>query len=143
MRCPIDGHEMVRRDIDRRPAASCRHCHGLWISGPAIAETQLPVDHVPIESRRAGPMRPDARPCHCPQCNAVMRSERLSGLSIERCVACASVWLDAGEFDAVRMALLPNRPAPPNTRAPLRADWSAFDALTEATIALLPMFFDG
>jgi len=92
---------MVRRDIDRRPAASCRHCHGLWISGPAIAETQLPVDHVPIESRRAGPMRPDARP------------------------------------------RLPNRPAPPNTRAPLRADWSAFDALTEATIALLPMFFDG
>ena len=71
-----------------------------------------------------------------------MRSERHSGLTIERCAACASVWLDAGEFDAVRMALLPSAPALPHTRAQLRADWSAFDALSEATLAVLPAFFD-
>ena len=134
---------MVRRDIDRRPAASCRHCHGLWISGPAIAETQLPADQVPLESRRAGPQRPDARPRLCPPCGAPMRSETHSGLTIERCAACASVWLDAGEFDAVRQALLPRMPAATRKPATLTGDWTAFDVLAEATLHLLPALFDG
>jgi Zn-finger nucleic acid-binding protein len=142
MRCPADGSVMVRRDIDRRPAASCRQCHGLWISGSAIAETQLPAEQVPLESRRGGPQRPHAMPRHCPQCRTPMRSEQHSGLTIERCAACASVWLDAGEFDAVRLALLPQAPVPARPRSLPSADWTAFELLGEGVLHLLPALFD-
>jgi Zn-finger nucleic acid-binding protein len=134
---------MVRRDIDRRSAASCRHCHGLWISGPAIAETQLPAEQVPLESRRAGPQRHDTQPRHCPQCGTQMRGETHSGLTIERCASCASVWLDAGEFDAVRQALLPQTPVPAQKSTRVASDWTAFDVLTEGMIHLLFGLFDG
>lgn len=43
MRCPADGREMIRRDIDRRPAASCRRCHGRWIRGRALPVPTLAV----------------------------------------------------------------------------------------------------
>jgi len=43
MRCPADGREMIRRDIDRRPAASYRRCHGRWIPGRARTEATLAV----------------------------------------------------------------------------------------------------
>jgi Zn-finger nucleic acid-binding protein len=134
---------MVRRDIDRRPAASCPRCHGLWISGPALAETRLPVEQVPHESRRPGPPPPDAGPRRCPQCDALMRSETHAGLTIERCAACASVWLDAGEFDAVRRVLQPTSQAPTGPRLPTLAEWTAFDAFTEAALWVLPSLLDG
>jgi pimeloyl-ACP methyl ester carboxylesterase len=38
-----DGREMIRRDIDRRPAASYRRCHGRWIPGRALTEATLAV----------------------------------------------------------------------------------------------------
>ena len=52
-------------------------------------------------------------------------------------------WLDAGEFDAVRLALLPDTPAAAGQSLNGGAGWTAFDALTEATLAQLPMFLDG
>ena len=134
---------MLRRDIDRRPAASCRHCHGLWISGPALAETQLPADKVPAESRRGDPQPAGPRPRQCPLCATEMRSEQCAGMTIERCPACASVWLDAGEFDAVRDTLLKDQATTGQPRPELGTGWTAFDALTEATIAVLPTLFDG
>jgi Zn-finger nucleic acid-binding protein len=42
-----------------------------------------------------------------------MRTEQHSGISIDKCSACGSVWLDPGEFDAVRHALLPQVAAGP------------------------------
>lgn len=143
LRCPVDGHVLARREIERRPIASCRHCHGLWVSGAAIAETRLPSDQIPLESRRAGPQSPDARPRYCPQCAHLMRSEMHSGITIERCPACYSSWLDAGEFDAVRAALLPNAQQPASVRAQASGDWTAWDALGEGVLHLLGAFLDG
>jgi Zn-finger nucleic acid-binding protein len=142
-RCPVDGHELVRRSIDGRPIGSCRHCHGLWISGPAASETQLSPERIPLESRRAIPQPPDAGPRHCPQCAQLMRSERHSGLTIERCPTCRSAWLDAGEFDAVRLALLKTAPVPESVRPMTSGGWTAWELLGEAAINVLPMFLDG
>jgi Zn-finger nucleic acid-binding protein len=72
-----------------------------------------------------------------------MRGETHSGLTIERCAACASVWLDAGEFDAVKHALLPQTPMPAQQRTRVTSDWTAFDALTEGMIHLLFGLLDG
>jgi Zn-finger nucleic acid-binding protein len=142
LRCPVDGHDLERRDIDRRPAAACRHCHGIWISGPAIAETQLRPDQVPSESRRVTSGQSDATPRHCPLCDTRMRSEQHAGVTIERCAACDSVWLDAGEFDAVRTALLPHPTSPHGNESNLGADWSAWQTLGDL-MYLLPAFLDG
>lgn len=72
-----------------------------------------------------------------------MRPETHAGLTIERCVACASVWLDAGEFDAVRQVLLRQTHTSERPPAHQTSDWTAFDVLTEATLHLLPSLFDG
>jgi Zn-finger nucleic acid-binding protein len=143
LRCPEDGHALVRREVDGRPIGSCRHCHGLWISGPAAAETQLPPQHIPIESRRAMPQPSDAGPRYCPQCTGLMRSQRHAGLSIERCPACHSAWLDAGEFDAARLVLLRAPQVPGAARPQPSSGWTAWEVLGEAVINVLPMFLDG
>jgi hypothetical protein len=43
----------------------------------------------------------------------------------------------------VRLALLPDTPAAAGQSLNGGAGWTAFDALTEATLAQLPMFLDG
>jgi Zn-finger nucleic acid-binding protein len=72
-----------------------------------------------------------------------MRSQTHAGIIVERCAACASVWLDAGEFDAVRQALMAQ--TAPSTRKPVprTGDWTAFDVIAEATLHLLPALLDG
>jgi Zn-finger nucleic acid-binding protein len=38
----------------------------------------------------------------CPECHGPLTPQRVEGIEIDRCVHCVGVWLDAGEYDAVR-----------------------------------------
>jgi Zn-finger nucleic acid-binding protein len=38
----------------------------------------------------------------CPECEGPLTPERVEGIEIDRCIHCVGVWLDAGEYDAVR-----------------------------------------
>ena len=38
----------------------------------------------------------------CPECGGSLTAERVEGIEIDRCSHCVGVWLDAGEYDAVR-----------------------------------------
>jgi len=43
-------------------------------------------------------------------CRRGLVPERVEGIDIERCAKCAGVWLDPGEYDAVRHRIEENRP---------------------------------
>ena len=45
-------------------------------------------------------------------CRRVLVPERVEGIDIERCANCAGVWLDPGEYDAVRHRIEEDRPGP-------------------------------
>jgi Zn-finger nucleic acid-binding protein len=38
----------------------------------------------------------------CPECEGPLTPQRVEGIEIDRCIHCVGVWLDAGEYDAVR-----------------------------------------
>lgn len=38
----------------------------------------------------------------CPGCGSYLIAERVEGVEIDRCNKCQGIWLDAGEYDAVR-----------------------------------------
>lgn len=38
----------------------------------------------------------------CPECGAYLIAARVEGIEIDRCKDCQGIWLDAGEYDAVR-----------------------------------------
>ena len=38
----------------------------------------------------------------CPECGGSLTPQRVEGIEIDRCIHCVGVWLDAGEYDAVR-----------------------------------------
>lgn len=43
----------------------------------------------------------------CPECEGPLTPERVQGIEIDRCTHCVGVWLDAGEYDAVRRHIEP------------------------------------
>ena len=47
-------------------------------------------------------MRKRKSPLVCPECGGSLNAERVEGIEIDRCIHCVGVWLDAGEYDAVR-----------------------------------------
>lgn len=49
----------------------------------------------------------------CPGCGAYLVAERVEGVEIDRCKECQGIWLDAGEYDAVRkrVEILGEKPA--------------------------------
>jgi Zn-finger nucleic acid-binding protein len=106
LRCPQDGHALRQGQISGHAIGTCRHCDGLWISDAARRHTDLPSEAVPLAARRGRPAEPAPVGRRCAACREVMASEKHSGLTIDICRACGGAWLDAGEFDAVRHALL-------------------------------------
>ncbi len=113
LRCPIDGSELQRGRVHERPIGTCERCHGLWISGMARFETDLPPTQIPRDARRTRGKVVASEARDCPWCRGPMKSERHAGVTIELCSHCGSVWLDAGEFDSVRNVLITRGPLPP------------------------------
>jgi hypothetical protein len=40
-----------------------------------------------------------------------MTSQRMEGIEIDRCMTCDGIWLDAGEYEAVRHRIAVERPS--------------------------------
>jgi Zn-finger nucleic acid-binding protein len=58
---------------------------------------------LPPATRVATPsIRKRKGPLACPECGGSLTAQRVEGIEIDRCSHCVGVWLDAGEYDAVR-----------------------------------------
>ncbi len=112
MNCPRCQLELVPGDVQGVEVARCRDCGGIWfdeegfraakeLADPSVA--WLEVDLWKEHERFALGSRKEA----CPQCDGTMAALRYgdTAVEIDVCPACRGIWLDAGEFENVLVAL--------------------------------------
>ena len=103
LRCPVDGFPLGPQAIGSASIAVCEKCSGIWFTREALLHPSVDPAALPRASRT--PIPPTGRRrkfASCPVCRRSLLPERVEGIDIDRCVHCAGVWLDPGEYDAVR-----------------------------------------
>jgi Zn-finger nucleic acid-binding protein len=140
MRCPVDRNPLSMQTIDTIAFATCSECAGVWLTRKALVAPSVEPNALPAASRRPrGAKRGGRRLRVCPECIHPLESQRVEGVEIERCVYCKGVWLDAGEYDAVRKRIEVQLPASIKDRDDTAPDvlGAGFDAAIEALISML------
>lgn len=103
MRCPVDRQPLIPKAIGDAAYAICDECDGLWLTRKALEPPSIEPAALPAGSRKARPRsRPQRKIRVCPECDRHLYAESVEGIEIDRCMHCTGVWLDAGEYDAVR-----------------------------------------
>ena len=112
--CPRCAQTLTEAQIDAVPVALCHGCRGVWLAHAdltAILEASwraMPVAEAEQQSW-ARPAEPRADPeLRCPRCRRRMEKYGYLGLAVlmmDRCEACAHVWLDADELPRMVVAL--------------------------------------
>ena len=103
LRCPVDGFPLVPQAIGAASIAVCEKCSGIWFTREALLHPSVDPASLPPASRTPIPAtRKRRRSASCPICRRPLLAESVEGIDIDRCVNCAGVWLDPGEYDAVR-----------------------------------------
>jgi Zn-finger nucleic acid-binding protein len=118
LRCPDDEHLLRWIDQGVIGFALCKHCAGLWFEREAIEARGGDLATVPNRSRRPAAVRAPTKPRRCPACKSALSVFLVEGLEIDRCPSCGGVWLDPGEYDAVRAQLRKPAPSPRHPRSP-------------------------
>jgi Zn-finger nucleic acid-binding protein len=102
LRCPADGFPLAPRAIGSASIAVCEKCSGIWFTREALLHPSVDPAALPPASRTPIPSTGRRRIASCPVCRRALLAERVEGIDIDRCVHCDGVWLDPGEYDAVR-----------------------------------------
>ena len=103
LRCPIDGWPLGPRAIGAASFAVCEKCSGIWFTREALQHPSVDPESLPRASRTPIPTTERRRRiASCPVCHRALLGERVEGIDIDRCIDCDGVWLDPGEYDAVR-----------------------------------------
>jgi Zn-finger nucleic acid-binding protein len=103
LRCPADGYPLHLETVGAASFAVCENCSGLWLTREALLSPSVDPSDLPRDSRvPSQPTRRRRKIASCPTCRRQLLPERVEGIDIDRCVHCAGVWLDRGEYDAVR-----------------------------------------
>ena len=103
LRCPVDGFPLASQAIGSAFIAVCEKCSGIWFTREALLYPSVDSAALPRASRTPIPATGKCRRvASCPVCRRSLLAERVEGIDIDSCVHCAGVWLDPGEYDAVR-----------------------------------------
>lgn len=143
MRCPVDRQPLSVKAIGAVAFATCSECAGVWLTRKALEAPSVEPTALQAESRRAQiPKRRGRKVRVCPECFRSLEAQRVEGVEIERCVYCKGVWLDAGEYDAVRKRIEVQPPGIYKPRGETGFDLigGGFDVAVES---LVTMLFDG
>jgi Zn-finger nucleic acid-binding protein len=97
--CPADG-AALGAPASAGSARVCTACGGALF---AQAELARIIRHRGVDRMRAGASPAGLRAC--PGCGRDMRLYDIEGIEIDACAICPCVWMDAGEFPAVKAAL--------------------------------------
>lgn len=119
--CPICDHQPLQPiTLQGVEIETCQSCGGLWFAAGRLerfpdrpaARTLMPLARqAPGRCRRKGHAIGRAMvrcsacggaPAQCPACNTRLAMVPTSACAIDICVDCQGVWLDAGEFEALR-----------------------------------------
>ena len=143
MRCPVDRHTLSVQTIGAVSFATCSECAGVWLTRKALVAPSVEPSALPAETRRTRTLEKRARRLRvCPECTQPLESQRVEGVEIDRCVKCKGVWLDAGEYDAVRkrIEIPPHSAVKPGGNTGFDLVGAGFEVAFEA---LLTMLFEG
>ena len=114
MRCPVDRSELLQQQLGTANIAICRDCGGLWLTRAARQAPSPDPTTLPEATRKPREGSAPKRKFRlCPGCPNALTRERVEGIEIDRCKFCDGIWLDAGEYDAVRRRIeVPAIPVP-------------------------------
>ena len=110
MNCPVDSAPLTRVDLEPGLAGfTCGKCAGHWLRfGDYLAwRERQPGDAPELPREGAGEVAeaPPTSPRPCPDCNHLLTRYRVGrgvGFGLDRCGNCNGVWLDGGEWAALR-----------------------------------------
>lgn len=118
MHCPIDGNPLTPMQYEGVTVHTCTSCGGELVPGDQLAHIVRVREQRFDEQARAvlasfkplpGIPNDDAdRALHCPACENTMQVVNYSndsGVIIDRCPACASVWLDRDELEHLQILM--------------------------------------
>jgi len=140
MRCPVDRHPLSVQAIAAVSFATCSECAGVWLTRKALEAPSVEPTALQAESRRAQILKRSGRKARiCPECIHSLESQRVEGVEIERCMYCKGVWLDAGEYDAVRKRIEVQPPGIIKPRRDTGLDLvsGGFDVVLESLVTML------
>lgn len=107
MKCPkCRDHDLAATQVDEVTVDRCPACAGLWFDARELPRVlRLGAAAVrPLHGGRADVAR-DERAGACPRDGARltrMHSASHPDVVVETCLECQGIWLDGGEFDALR-----------------------------------------
>lgn len=106
LRCPVEKSRLDAHFSEGVRFSACRRCSGVWLDRETLRQqTARPLPR-PRDQRRGGTVvTTAARDRDCPQCTRRLTLVRVAGVEIDRCDTCGGLWLDAGEYDAIRNQL--------------------------------------
>ena len=140
MRCPVDRHALSGQNIGAVSIATCGECAGVWLTRKALLAPSVEPSALPAETRRPRSLERRGRRIRvCPECTQPLESQRIEGVEIDRCTHCKGVWLDAGEYDAVRkrIEIQPRITAKPGGKTGFDVVGPGFEVLFEALVTML------
>ncbi len=162
MNCPICLASMEEKRVGEADFYLCRDCRGLWVGMDVLAKLSAALRQSDFTLKRemfsdASASVPMEVILNCPVCGqAMLHSEYAfdSGIMIDRCGSCRTVWLDVEKIFLIQQYLRQSVPEPGEAAGLLGKPWepSIFDdssvagvgaeILLEGFIALLAGLLD-
>jgi Zn-finger nucleic acid-binding protein len=101
--CPRDNRSMVLDEYKTHPRHECKRCRGILLEGRHIAAALGKLRGGVADTAEGSPLllKLPASRFACPHDGAVMRVAVYSGVEIDVCPRCRSVWLDRGEYEKI------------------------------------------
>ena len=80
----------------------CPDCHGLWFDAGELRQMLksegMKSRFLAGSSAAAAAQSGESSSRHCPRCDLALQHLELGGVTVDVCVGCSGVWLDAGEL---------------------------------------------
>lgn len=108
-RCPVDDTPLDELALAGQLVDRCPACGGSYFDAgelEAAVELVRYCREVALEEEEVETRIPLDRELTCPGCGGDMLRTDLAGVTMDRCDACDSAWLDDGELTAIRVAQL-------------------------------------
>lgn len=105
--CPRDGAALSKLHAHGVVLDRCGKCRGTWFDK---AELRRVADDREVE-KLAARVREFAEPSGfaCPSCGGKCQESFVGDVSVDTCVSCHGVWLDAGEMEEAKRQVDVNR----------------------------------
>lgn len=103
MRCPRDGGGLQKVERAGTPIDCCTTCGGVWFDVGELAHLGDP--DVETAAARVTPAARLSR-IGCPRCAGDCHESLVGEVVVDVCASCHGLWLDAGELEAARHAVV-------------------------------------